>query len=90
PGLGSCGWDNSSSDMIVALNHEQMGNGENSNKNPKCGKYINVKGPNGSVRVKVVDTCPGCSSGDLDLSPSAFAKIAKLDQGRVSVSWSWA
>ncbi|GAN02161.1 riboflavin aldehydeforming enzyme [Mucor ambiguus] len=89
-GLGSCGWESAESEMIVALNHGQMENGANSNKNPNCGRHITATGPKGSVTVKVVDTCPGCANGDLDLSPAAFAKIADMDAGRVPVSWSWA
>ncbi|OAD00420.1 hypothetical protein MUCCIDRAFT_148187, partial [Mucor lusitanicus CBS 277.49] len=84
PGLGSCGQDNSSDDLIAALN------GANPNHNPICGKYINVKGPKGSVKVKIVDTCPPCVKGDVDLSPAAFGKIADFDAGRVKISWSWA
>ncbi|CAO3656124.1 unnamed protein product [Mucor fragilis] len=89
-GLGSCGWDNAESEMVVALNHGQMENGENSNHNPLCGRRITATGSKGSVTVKVVDTCPGCANGDLDLSPAAFAKIADMADGRVPVSWSWA
>ncbi|KAI9477793.1 MAG: RlpA-like double-psi beta-barrel-protein domain-containing protein-containing protein [Benjaminiella poitrasii] len=86
-GLGSCGWTNSDSEMIVALNHVQMENGANSNNNPNCGKKIAVSGPKGTVTVKIVDTCPGCDSGSVDLSPAAFEKIADLSQGRVPVTW---
>ncbi|KAI8368722.1 RlpA-like double-psi beta-barrel-protein domain-containing protein-containing protein [Blakeslea trispora] len=89
PGLGSCGWTNSENDMIAALNHGQMANGANSNNNPNCGRSVSIKGPKGSVNVKIVDTCPGCASGDIDLSPAAFAKIADLSAGRVKISWSW-
>ncbi|KAI8880168.1 hypothetical protein K501DRAFT_255467 [Backusella circina FSU 941] len=89
PGLGSCGKENSSKDMIAAVNYKQMDNGGNPNKNGNCGKHIKVKGPSGSVTVKVVDTCPSCDTGDLDLSPAAFEKIADLDDGRVPISWSW-
>ncbi|KAF1801742.1 hypothetical protein V8B55DRAFT_1473620 [Mucor lusitanicus] len=89
-GLGSCGWESAESEMIVALNHVQMKNGANSNNNALCGRRITATGPKGSVTVKVVDTCPGCASGDLDLSPAAFAKIADMDAGRVPVTWSWA
>ncbi|OBZ87831.1 Papain inhibitor [Choanephora cucurbitarum] len=89
PGLGSCGWTNSESDMIAALNHGQMANGANSNNNPNCGRSVSIQGPKGSVTVKIVDTCPGCSNGDIDLSPAAFAKIADLSAGRVKISWSW-
>lgn len=88
-GLGSCGWTSKDSDLIVALNHGQMENGANSNNNPNCGRTITATGPNGSVTVKVVDTCPGCANGDLDLSPAAFAKIADMSAGRVPVTWDW-
>ncbi|KAG2203692.1 hypothetical protein INT46_001722 [Mucor plumbeus] len=88
-GLGSCGWTSKDSEYIVALNHGQMANGANSNKNPNCGRSITATGPKGSVTVKIVDTCPGCANGDLDLSPAAFAKIADMAAGRVPVSWSW-
>lgn len=88
-GMGSCGWDNKESQMVVAVNHGQMENGANPNKNPNCGRSITVKGPKGSVTVKVVDTCPGCDYGALDLSPAAFAEIADLSQGRITASWSW-
>ncbi|KAI8977966.1 RlpA-like double-psi beta-barrel-protein domain-containing protein-containing protein [Pilobolus umbonatus] len=89
PGLGSCGTVNSASDMIAALNHVQMANGENPNHNPLCGKYITIHGPEGSVRVEIKDTCPGCGHGDVDLSPAAFSKIANLDMGRIPITWSF-
>ncbi|KAI8979606.1 RlpA-like double-psi beta-barrel-protein domain-containing protein-containing protein, partial [Mycotypha africana] len=90
PGLGSCGWTNSDTDLIAALNAPQMANGDNPNNNPNCGKYANVKGPKGTVKVKIVDTCPPCVKGDLDLSPAAFGKIADFADGRVAISWDWA
>ncbi|KAI8642230.1 RlpA-like double-psi beta-barrel-protein domain-containing protein-containing protein, partial [Parasitella parasitica] len=94
-GLGSCGVANKESDMIVALNANQMTESYsgNPNNNPLCGKKINVRNPkNGrEVTVKVQDTCPGCPSGDsLDLSPGAFKKIASLDDGVIDIAWSWA
>ena len=67
-----------------------MKNGANPNNNPTCGKYINVRGPNGTVKVKIVDTCPPCKSGDVDLSPEAFGRIADFAKGRVPISWDWA
>ncbi|KAG0172109.1 hypothetical protein DFQ28_011502 [Apophysomyces sp. BC1034] len=88
-GTGSCGWENSDSELVAALNAPQMANGANPNKNPKCGDRIRVKGPKGSVTVKIVDTCPPCQSGSVDLSPAAFNKIADFAQGRVPISWNW-
>ncbi|CAO3592957.1 unnamed protein product [Absidia cylindrospora] len=88
-GMGSCGKTNTDHDMIAALNAPQMGYAANPNNNPMCGKYAKVKGPKGTVRVKIVDTCPPCKKGSLDLSPAAFIKIADLAAGRVPISWSW-
>ncbi|KAI8384341.1 RlpA-like double-psi beta-barrel-protein domain-containing protein-containing protein [Radiomyces spectabilis] len=89
-GMGSCGTDDSNEDMVAALNAPQMGSSSNPNNNPNCGRKARVKGPKGSVTVKIVDTCPPCKKGDLDLSPAAFAKIADMSEGRVSISWNWA
>ncbi|KAJ8655445.1 hypothetical protein O0I10_008939 [Lichtheimia ornata] len=89
PGLGSCGIESTAKDMIAALNAPQMGSSGNPNSNKNCGKKVKVKGPKGSVTVKIIDTCPGCAKGDLDLSPAAFARIADLDDGRVSITWSF-
>jgi expansin (peptidoglycan-binding protein) len=52
-----------------------------------CGACADVAGPNGSVRVRIVDQCPECPSGNLDLSPQAFSQIAAMEQGRVSITW---
>ena len=91
-GLGSCGQTDSNSQFVAALNAPQMKNGDNPNNNPQCGKKIKVTNPaNGkSVTVKIVDTCPPCASGDVDLSPSAFAAIADMDLGRIPIKWDWA
>lgn len=80
-GLGSCGQTNTNSQMVAALSSKIMGSNY-------CGKSITVKGPSGSVTVKVVDTCPGCAAGDIDMSAAAFKKIASLSAGRVPISWS--
>lgn len=52
-----------------------------------CGKCARVKGPKGSVRVKIMDSCASCSGDDIDLSMGAFKKIADLDVGRLDVTW---
>lgn len=41
----------------------------------------------GEVTVRIVDLCPECASGDLDLSPEAFQRIAPLADGRVPITW---
>jgi hypothetical protein len=52
-----------------------------------CGEYVQVSGPDGSVRVKVIDQCPDCAAGHIDLSETAFARLAPLSAGLVSVSY---
>ena len=52
-----------------------------------CGSYLLVKGPRGSVRVEVIDQCPECKAGHIDLSEAAFAKLAPLVKGIIGVSY---
>ncbi|CEP09737.1 hypothetical protein [Parasitella parasitica] len=83
-GLGSCGYSNSNEEMVAALSASLMG-GANS---ALCGKSITVKSSSGSVTLKVVDSCPGCSEGDVDMSEAAFKKIGDPAQGRIPITWS--
>jgi expansin len=53
-----------------------------------CGGYLEVTGPHGSVRVKVIDQCPDCAAGHIDLSETAFAALSPLSAGLISVSYS--
>jgi expansin (peptidoglycan-binding protein) len=52
-----------------------------------CGSCVRVSGPKGEITVRIVDLCPECPRGNLDLSPQAFERIAPLEQGRVPISW---
>ena len=52
-----------------------------------CGSYLDVTGPRGHVRVKVVDQCPECATGHIDLSREAFTRIADPVQGLVPVTF---
>jgi expansin (peptidoglycan-binding protein) len=81
-GTGSCSFPASPSNLdVAAMNAAQYGTAA------YCGACLNVKGPKGSVVVRVVDKCPGCSRGSVDLSRQAFAKIADLSAGRVPIEW---
>lgn len=80
-GEGSCSFDASSDKLVAALNGADYGNAE------LCGACMAVTGPQGSVTVRVVDKCPGCAKGDLDLSREAFEKISPLSAGRVDIRW---
>ncbi|GAA5796358.1 hypothetical protein EDC94DRAFT_622602 [Helicostylum pulchrum] len=88
-GVGSCGIQSSNSDHVVAVNHGQMDNGANPNKNPKCNQKVKINGPNGKdIEADVVDTCPGCSHGCLDMSASLFELVCgSLDLGVCSINW---
>ena len=67
--------------LYVALGPAQYAGGA------ACGSFLDVTGPKGTVRVMVLDRCAGCSDGKIDLSKQAFAKIADLSKGIVSVRY---
>jgi expansin (peptidoglycan-binding protein) len=52
-----------------------------------CGSYLDVTGPDGTVRAEVVDLCPGCSGGGLDMSEAAFGRVASTAAGTAEVSY---
>ncbi|CAM4831360.1 unnamed protein product [Rotaria magnacalcarata] len=92
-GITACGTRHSDSEYIAALNGAQFDphtpNG-NPNRNTLCNKLANVVGPKGSITVKIVDKCPGCRYGDLDLSKGAFqAAVGNLVLGLGSITWKW-
>jgi len=88
PGLGSCGVTNSDSDPIVALAENMMSAmtpaSGNPNENPLCGKSITISYGGKTATAKIMDTCPGCANGGLDLTPSLFEVFAPLGEGRLT------
>jgi expansin (peptidoglycan-binding protein) len=81
-GSGNCSFDASPNDLLVAaMNHPDFGTAG------WCGACVAVTGPKGSVTVRIVDQCPECKKGDLDLSPQAFDRIADHAAGRVKITW---
>lgn len=91
-GLTSCGETGSNSDLLVAMNAPDMANGINPNLNPHCNQYINIYYNGvGPIKGKVIDTCPECASGAIDVTDTLFYLVAPSGNGRVhGVSWSWA
>jgi expansin (peptidoglycan-binding protein) len=81
-GTGACSFEASPGDRLVAAL-----NGPDYAHAAWCGACLAVSGPSGEVVVRVVDQCPGCKHGDLDLSKEAFARIAPLSAGRVRIAW---
>lgn len=81
-GKGQCSFDANPKDlMVAAINRRDY------NKAALCGAYLRVKGSKGEVVVRVVDGCPGCKAGGLDLSKQAFAQVADLRKGRERTTW---
>lgn len=81
-GAGSCSYDAApESVMVAAINAAQYLNGQ------ACGMCVEVGGPKGRIVVRIVDLCPECKAGDLDLSEQAFVMIAEKRAGRVPITW---
>lgn len=78
---GSCSFEPAADHLVAALN------GPDYARAAWCGACLAVAGPLGAVVVRVVDSCPRCKHGDLDLSREAFAQIAPLSAGRTRVTW---
>jgi expansin (peptidoglycan-binding protein) len=81
-GLPNCSYPSPPADgLFAALPPAEYGGAA------ACGGYLQVSGPDGSVRVKVIDQCPDCATGHVDLSEAAFARLAPLSAGLVNVSY---
>ncbi|CAO3589785.1 unnamed protein product [Absidia cylindrospora] len=89
PGVGSCGKPDTDDEMVVAVNASQMKNGSNPNKNPECEKYVVIEGDQGkTVTARIVDTCPTCPPGGLDMSPKVFKAVCGgLSKGKCKIKW---
>jgi expansin (peptidoglycan-binding protein) len=81
-GTGNCSYPSPPADgLFVALSPAEYHGAA------ACGGYVEVSGPDGSVRAEVIDQCPPCATGHIDLSEAAFARIAPLSAGLVSVTY---
>ncbi len=81
-GAGACSFDSTPNDLMVgAMNPVDYAGSQ------LCGAYVSITGPNGTIQIRIVDLCPGCSAGSIDLSPSAFSHIADTSLGRVPIKW---
>ncbi len=80
-GLPNCSYSPPADGLYVALPAPEYAGAAD------CGGYLEVSGPDGSVRVKVIDQCPECAAGHIDLSEAAFARLAPLPAGLVNVSY---
>ncbi|WVW80293.1 hypothetical protein I302_102271 [Kwoniella bestiolae CBS 10118] len=84
-GLGACGQYSKDSDFMVALNSAQYGGGY---PGPQCFKGITIQANGKTVSgVTIMDECPTCGYGSLDLSPGLFTQFASEDAGVISITW---
>lgn len=83
-GSGNCGFPATPEDLLVgAMNHTDYA------ASAACGACAAIKGIDGTVTVRIVDQCPECKPGDIDLSPQAFQKLANLEKGRIPITWEY-
>ncbi|KAF9776472.1 hypothetical protein IL306_005328 [Fusarium sp. DS 682] len=64
----------------TAFSGQKWDNGAN------CGACIEVTGPSGTIKAMIVDKCPECDPGHLDLFPDAFKAVGGTD-GIVKTSY---
>lgn len=84
-GLGSCGWNSKGSDYVVAMNSAQADGGSH------CGKHIGIYNSKTgkTADATIVDECPSCAWGSIDLSRSLFGNLnnGDMDAGTFPVTW---
>ncbi|EIM90394.1 uncharacterized protein STEHIDRAFT_51065 [Stereum hirsutum FP-91666 SS1] len=80
-GLGACGWNSVDADYVVALPTSDYGDGSN------CGKHITIEANGVQSDAVVVDECPSCAEGALDMSTGLFQTFGSLSVGVVTVNW---
>ncbi|KAI5123306.1 hypothetical protein M0805_009327 [Coniferiporia weirii] len=80
-GLGACGKVNKPSDFIVAVNAEQWDHGSH------CFETITMSYGGKKTDATIVDLCPSCPYGALDLSEGLFEYFAPPVIGIIYGSW---
>lgn len=81
-GSGNCMFPATPQDLMVgAMNHTDY------DGSYACGSCVRVSGPDSIIDIRIVDRCPECPRGDIDLSPLAFSRIADTLRGRVPIIW---
>ncbi|KAG4100514.1 hypothetical protein H8356DRAFT_987191 [Neocallimastix lanati (nom. inval.)] len=70
--------------MYAALNSKQylsdLGCGT-------CAVVVSTEQPYKPIRVRVIDRCPECKHGDLDLSNKAYKALTNEEPGRRKITW---
>jgi expansin len=81
-GAGSCMFDSMPNNLMVGAMNPIDYSGS-----LICGSCVSLAGPDETIRIRIVDLCPECKAGDIDLSPLAFSLIADTSRGRVPITW---
>lgn len=81
PGLGACGETNTNTDAVAAVSPAVYNNGAG------CNKVVTIHYNGKSTTARVVDLCPSCATGSIDVSPTVFQTLSDLSAGRVQVTW---
>ncbi|EIW80214.1 plant expansin [Coniophora puteana RWD-64-598 SS2] len=93
PGLGACGYTNTSDQAVASVSQNFFNNYPNAtanpNDNPICAHNLTVTVGNTSVSAQIVDYfLSGFSDTSIGLSQSAFQTVANTSNGVVSnVTW---
>ncbi|KAI0055501.1 hypothetical protein BV25DRAFT_1996130 [Artomyces pyxidatus] len=85
-GLTACGNSYPASAHVVALNSAQFGGGY---PGPNCFKMITLTVGSKSTQAQIVDECPGCPFGGLDLTEGLFTFFADESVGVLTGSWTF-
>lgn len=83
-GLGACGQYSQDSDYMVALNTPQYGGGS---PGPQCFKSITISALGKTATATILDECPSCDYGSLDLSPGLFQHFGDEGLGVFPITW---
>ncbi|KAJ2654231.1 hypothetical protein IWW48_006241 [Coemansia sp. RSA 1200] len=75
---GACGGMHTNDEMVAALNSDQF-DALADGSSVYCGVCATIHGDKAKILVKIVDECPSCKKGDLDLSPAAFDAATTAD-----------
>ncbi|KAH7308259.1 hypothetical protein B0J17DRAFT_725251 [Rhizoctonia solani] len=101
PGLGACSGTNNQYEHVVALNapvsslsgsttmHEsELGVcSQQWNNKGNCWRTVTIQAYGKQVKAGIVDLCPGCGWGSLDMSPALFQQFTGLGTGRFQITW---
>ncbi|KAH8980833.1 RlpA-like double-psi beta-barrel-protein domain-containing protein-containing protein [Lactarius hatsudake] len=86
-GITACGGTYPASAFVVALNSAMFGSGY---PGPHCGASIVITVNGKTATATIVDECPGCPYGGLDLTRGLFGFFADLGVGVLQGSWHYA